>query len=506
MRKGHVMLEKVDLKKTLSKDAYKKALKPLQESLASMDMPMKEVGLPVIILFEGWGTAGKGRVISKLIHNFDPRWYSVVNTQPPTTLELREPTMWRHWLTLPEAGQMSVMDRSWYQEVSILRLEKEIDDITNLRRMNEINNFERGLVDNGYLIIKFFLHISQKEQKARLEKLDGDKNTEWRVTPDDWRRCRQYDRYSRIFDEMLEFTNTSWAPWHVISGMDDNLRTIEVFRIVDEMVRNALQLRREQHAAPKAASNVILPGDYPFVKMPLLKDVDLSKKLEPEKYKKQLKKEQERLSRLHNTIYRKKVPVIVVYEGWDAAGKGGNIRRVADALDPRGYEVVPIASPSREEKNRHYLWRFWRRLPKSGHVAIFDRSWYGRVMVERIEGFCEPEDWQRAYREINDFERQLYDWGAVIVKFWIHIDPDEQLRRFEDRQNTPSKQWKITDEDWRNRKRWPEYEVSVNDMFRYTSTTFAPWHILCGNDKRYARVQALKILNDAIEERLKSKK
>ncbi|MCH3972452.1 MAG: polyphosphate:AMP phosphotransferase [Oscillospiraceae bacterium] len=500
------MLEKVDLKKTISKENYKKQIKPLQESLASLDGPMKVSGLPVIILFEGWGGAGKGSVISRLILNFDPRWFTVVNTQPPTDLERREPTMWRHWLTLPEAGQMSIMDRSWYQEVSILRLEDEIDDLTNLRRMNEINSFERGLTDNGYLIIKFFLHITQKEQKARLEKLDSDKNTEWRVTANDWRRCRQYDKYCDVFDQMLEYTNTPYAPWHVISGMNDEVRTLEVFRTVNDAVHTALKLREEKAAAPQLASSIIQPGQYHFVQMPQLSEIDLSKSLEKEKYKKQLKKEQACLSELHNKIYRKKMPVIIVYEGWDAAGKGGNIKRVSEALDPRGYEVVPIAAPSREEKNRHYLWRFWRKLPRDGHIAIFDRSWYGRVMVERIEGFCSAEDWQRAYREINEFERQLYDWGAVVIKFWLQIDADEQLRRFEERKNTPSKQWKITDEDWRNREKWPQYETAVNEMMQYTSTDFAPWHIVESNDKKYARIKALKIINQSIEDRLNGNK
>lgn len=496
------MLEKANLKKTISKENYKEQVKPLQESLAALDGPMKAAGLPVIILFEGWGGAGKGRVISRLILNFDPRWFTVVNTQPPTELERREPTMWRHWLTLPEAGQMSIMDRSWYQEVSILRLEDEVDDLTNLRHMNEINSFERGLTDNGYLIIKFFLHISQKEQKARLEKLDSDKNTEWRVTPSDWRRCRQYDKYCDAFDQMLEYTNTPYAPWHVVSGMNDEVRTLEVFRIVNDSVQTALKLRQEQAASPRPASSVIQPGQYHFISMPKLADVDLSKSLGNDKYKKQLSKEQAHLAELHNTIYRKKIPVIIAYEGWDAAGKGGNIKRVAEALDPRGYEVVPIAAPTKDERGRHYLWRFWRHLPKDGHVAIFDRTWYGRVMVERIEGFCAAEDWQRAYREINEFERQLYDWGAVILKFWIHIDADEQLKRFEDRQNTPAKQWKTTDEDWRNREKWPQYEIAVNDMLQYTSTDFAPWHIIEGNDKKYARIKTLKLINEAIEARL----
>lgn len=500
------MLEKVNMKETVFKEDYKKRIKPLQASLSALDGPMKAAGLPVIILFEGWGSSGKGRVISRLILNFDPRWFTVVNTQPPTPLERREPVMLRHGLTLPEAGQMSIMDRSWYQEVSILRLEEAVDDLTNLRHMNEINNFERNLTDNGYLIIKFFLHITQKEQKARLEKLDSDKNTEWRVTPDDWRRCRQYDKYYSVFDEMLEYTNTPYAPWHVISGMNDEVRTLAVFRTVNDAVHKALKLHAEKAAVPQTASGAIDPGLYHLLTMPKIQNVDLSPTLKKDKYKKHLKKEQARLSELHNIIYRRKVPVIIVYEGWDAAGKGGNIKRVSEALDPCGYEVVPIAAPSWEEKGRHFLWRFWRHLPKDGHIVIFDRSWYGRVMVERIEGFCTPEDWQRAYREINEFERQLHDWGAVIIKFWLQIDPDEQLRRFEARKNDPTKQWKITDEDWRNRKKWPQYETAANDMLQYTSTDFAPWHIIEADDKKFVRVKTLELINQSIVNRLEKDK
>ena len=500
------MLDQIDLKKTISKEEYKAQIKPLQESLTALDGPIKAAGLPVIILFEGWGAAGKGSVISRLILNFDPRWFTVVNTQPPTALERREPTMWRHWLTLPQAGQMSIMDRSWYQDVSVLRIEEEIDDMTNLRRMNEINSFERNLTDNGYLIVKCFLHITQKEQKARLEKLDGNRDTEWRVTPDDWRHCRQYGKYYEAFDQMLEYTNTPYAPWHVVSGMNDEVRTLEVFRVVQDAVQAALDRKKEKKPAGQAAPGVIQPGKYRFVAMPKLADVDLSKSLDDVKYKKELKKEQKCLADLHNRIYLKKIPVVIVYEGWDAAGKGGNIKRVSEALDPRGYEVVPIAAPNREEKGRHYLWRFWRNLPKDGHIAIFDRSWYGRVMVERIEGFCAEDDWRHAYREINEFERQLYDWGAIVIKFWLQIGQDEQLRRFTDRQNDPAKQWKITDEDWRNREKWPQYETAVNEMMQYTSTDFASWHIIEGNDKKYARVRTLKIINRMIEKRLSEEK
>ena len=230
---------------------------------------------------------------------------------------------------------------------------------------------------------------------------------------------------------------------------------------------------------------------------------DLNQKLTDEEYKEKLDALQDKLSDLHNRLYRKRVPLIIAYEGWDAAGKGGNIKRIAEALDPRGYEVHPISSPEPHEKARHFLWRFWTRLPKDGHVAIFDRTWYGRVMVERIEGFCTENDWKRAYNEINEFEKELDTWGAVLIKFWVHIDKDTQLERFNDRQNTPEKRWKITDEDWRNREKWDVYEEAVNDMIQKTSTRFAPWHILESVDKKYARIRALEIVVEELEKRLK---
>ena len=232
-------------------------------------------------------------------------------------------------------------------------------------------------------------------------------------------------------------------------------------------------------------------------------EVPLDKTMGEKEYREELHILQDKLGRLHNRLYRKQVPVIIVYEGWDAAGKGGNIKRVAGALDPRGYEVLPIASPEPHEKARHYLWRFWKRLPKTGHIAIFDRSWYGRVMVERLEGFCSDNDWQRAYNEMNEFEKELAEWGAVIIKFWVHIDKDTQLARFEERQRTPEKQWKITEEDWRNREKWDAYETAVNEMIQKTSTVYAPWHILESVDKKYARIKALKIVIEELEKALK---
>ena len=293
----------------------------------------------------------------------------------------------------------------------------------------------------------------------------------------------------------MEATSTDWAPWHIIDGNNRGDAACELTALLVSAIENALQ-----NGIPQAQ---VEPREFPLLKSKPLRKIDPNKSIEETEYEIKLKSLQNRLGELHNKLYRKKVPVILAYEGWDAAGKGGNIRRITGALDPRGFEVHPIASPEPHEKARHYLWRFWTRLPKDGHIAIFDRTWYGRVLVERIEGFCTETEWKRAYTEINEFEKELSDWGAVILKFWVHIDKDTQLKRFEERQNTPSKQWKITDEDWRNREKWPAYEEAVDEMLQKTSTEYAPWYVIESNDKKYARIKTLQLLVDALEKALK---
>ena len=300
-----------------------------------------------------------------------------------------------------------------------------------------------------------------------------------------------YEKCLNAFDSYLKETNLPSAPWYIIDAESKKWTELQVLEILTEGIDVAL--------ANNAMAVPILQNVFSMEKMPLLSEIPLDKTIGEDEYKKELKRLQNRLGELHNRLYRKKVPVIIAYEGWDAAGKGGNIKRITGALDPRGYEVHPIASPEPHEKARHYLWRFWTRLPKTGHIAIFDRTWYGRVMVERLEGFCSENDWKRAYNEINEFEKELHDWGAVIIKFWVQIDKDTQLERFNERQNTPQKQWKITDEDWRNREKWDQYEDAVNEMIQKTSTTYAPWHILESVDKRYARIKALKIVIEELE-------
>lgn len=472
-------------------------LKVAREKLSEQQMRVKEHGLPVLVLVEGWGTAGKGYLIGQMIKNIDPRFFKVASMAAPTDEEQRKPFLYRHFINIPEAGKFSFLDSGWMNEVIRERLRGNMDEEYYAKRIDSIKRFERQLTDNGYLVVKLFLHISHKEQQRRIEHLMKEKDTRWRVSGNDEWQNHHYEECMETFDSYLKDTNMPSAPWYVIEAKSKKWTELQALEILTEGIEVAL--------ANNAMAVPILQNVFPMEKMPLLSEIALDKKIDGEEYKIQLKQLQHRLGELHNRLYRKKVPVIIAYEGWDAAGKGGNIKRIAGALDPRGYEVHPIASPEPHEKARHYLWRFWTRLPKTGHIAIFDRTWYGRVMVERLEGFCSENDWKRAYNEINEFEKELSDWGAVIIKFWIQIDKDTQLERFNERANTPEKQWKITDEDWRNREKWDLYEEAVDEMIQKTSTTYAPWHILPSVDKRYARIKALKVVIKELEQALDSR-
>ena len=477
-------------------EEIKQRLKAAEEKLSQQQMKLKEKKLPVLVLIEGWGAAGKGSAIGQIIKNIDPRFFKVFSMpSTPTEEERRRPFLYRFFEKIPEAGKFTFLDSGWMDQIMKERLDGKLDDKAYAQRVDSVKRFERGLTDNGYLVLKFFFHISKKEQESRIEALLSEKDTAWRVSEGDLWQNRHYDKCLEAFDRYLDDTNTPSAPWYIVDSKSKKFAELQVMETLCMGIETALH--NESLAVP------LLQNAFPLIKMPKLRDVPLEgKTLDEEEYKKELKELQAKLGQLHHRLYRKRVPVIIAYEGWDAAGKGGNIKRLTGALDPRGFEVHPIASPEPHEKARHYLWRFWTRLPKDGHIAIFDRTWYGRVMVERLEGFCSENDWQRAYYEMNEFEQELYNWGAVILKFWVQIDKDTQLARFTERQNTPSKQWKITDEDWRNREKWDLYEQAVDEMLQKTSTTYAPWHILESVDKKYARIKALHIVIDALEKAL----
>ena len=510
------MLEKVDLLKKLSKEEYKEKMSQLETKIGQLQRECKALKIPIMIVFEGFGAAGKGLQIGKLIQSMDPRGFHVYPVKNETEEERMHPFLWRFWIKTPEKGRIAIYDGSWYRRVLIDRFEKRTKEKELPEAFHSINSFEEQLTDDGTVIIKLFLDISKKEQKKRFDKLQKNKETAWRVTQGDLERNAKYNEYAAMMEDMLFKTDTDYAPWTIIEATDRRFATVKIYTTVIKAMADQIEKLARQKNRDTAdqetedhmnVSEVAREADKELreLQVSILSKADLSLKYTREEYESKLDKLQKKIEKLHGELYRRRIPVVLGFEGWDAGGKGGAIKRLTAKMDARGYAVNPTASPNDIEKAHHYLWRFWRVMPKAGHVAIFDRTWYGRVMVERIEGFCTKEEWQRAYKEINDMERDLCDAGAIVIKFWMHIDKDEQERRFKERQENPEKQWKITDEDWRNREKWDQYEDAVNEMLLRTSTDYAPWVVVEGNDKYYARVKVLKTVVDAIEERLKEK-
>ena len=504
------MLEKIDLSRKAEKEVYRQAKETYGPRLGLAQRRLKEAGIPVLILFDGMDAAGKGTQINRLIQFLDPRGFDVYASSRVTEDEAMRPFLWRFWTLTPENGRIAVFDRSWYRKVREDRFEGRTAKKELAEAFRDICSFEKQLTDSKAVIIKLFLYISREEQKKRFKKLEESGETAWRVTKEDWKRNEDYDRYLKINEEMLERTDTEYAPWTIIEATDKSYGAMKILKTVMETLEDALAKTAEEERLKeekkKAAETLLKAGENlaenSRYQNGVLSGIDLSKTMTREAYKKEIDRLQKKLELLHSELYRLRIPVVLGFEGWDAGGKGGAIRRLTSHLDPRGYQVCPTAAPNDIEKKHHYLWRFWNHMPKAGHIAIFDRTWYGRVMVERIEGFCREEEWRRAYQEINEMESHLVNAGAVVLKFWLQIDKDEQKRRFEERMRIPEKQWKITDEDWRNREKWDQYELAVNEMLVRTSTTYAPWIVVEGNCKYYARVKVLRTVVEALEKKI----
>jgi polyphosphate:AMP phosphotransferase len=494
------MLELVDLDKKLPKKTFEKVFSNLEPQLGDCQRAIRIAGVPVVIVFEGWDAAGKGTTINHVAQALDPRGFKVHPTVAPTKAERARPWMWRFWNALPAAGNFAIFDRSWYGRVLRDRIEGLVPESQWRQAYEEIAQFERQLADSGVVLVKFWLHISRGEQRRRFKGIRRDPATAWRVGKQERKQHKKYKEWLVAVEEMLQRTDRPNAAWTIVEATQERFVRVKVFETILRAVEAELHRRSEGPKPvrqPMAAAPAGPPGQTT-----ILDRVDLTRSLSREEYEEQLAALEERLFQLEHRLYTAQIPAVIVYEGWDAAGKGGNIRRLTRGLDPRGYEVIPVGVPTAEELAHHYLWRFWRQTPKAGHIAIFDRSWYGRVLVERVEGLCPEPEWRRAFTEINEFEHQLVDFGTVVAKFWLHIDQEEQLRRFQDRRGNAHKQWKITEEDWRNREKWDQYSVAVVEMLERTSTTYAPWTILEANCKLYARVKALRTVADALERAL----
>jgi polyphosphate:AMP phosphotransferase len=488
------MLDKLDLDAAIGKRAFQRARPQLEMRLATLQREARAAGVPVVVLFEGWGAAGKGTLINDLILPLDPRGFVVHSMGPPDLVQERQPFLCRFWPHTPARGRIALFDRGWYRYLLEKRVRGELKKKGFRRAAEDIVAFERQLHADGAVIVKFFLHISRKEQRQRFRRLADDPATAWRVTGRDRYQNRHYHAFAERAEELLTQTHNPVAPWTLVAAHDRRHAALTVFRTVIAALEKGLAAAVAPVAAPPPAQ----PARRRRAAS-VLAGTDLMQRVTRPVYERELKVLQERVRVLQFRAYRERLPVAILFEGWDAAGKGGAVRRLVQRLDPRGYEVVPVAAPDATEKAHHYLWRFWKRLPRPGHLTVFDRSWYGRVLVERVEGFCTPAEWGRAYDEINEMERHLAGNGMVLVKFWLHISPDEQLRRFRERERLEWKRWKITEEDWRNRAKWDAYAAAVDEMLLRTSTPPAPWTVVAADSKLFARLKVLNTVAAAIQ-------
>lgn len=492
------MLSQIKLDKSLDKKTYKQDMDVLEDKLSALQQTIRNLRIPVIILFEGWGAAGKGTYISRVVYALDPRYFNVYTMDKINEDNRMRPFLWSYWTHTPAGGRITILDKSWHRVVLPDSRDKWRLKQTELSGFyHDVNAFEKQLTDGGTLIIKLFLHIGQDEQRKRFRDLEKHPDTAWRVDNNDWSQNRNYEHALKQFEKMLKMTETTENPWHIIEANDKKYAITKIYRTIIKRIEAFVET--VQH---RQIESSVQTAPHEFEGPRILRHTPPDRTVEDETYKKELSILQKRMDMLGHKLYAKRRSVVIVYEGWDAAGKGGNIKRLTEELDPRCYEVVPVGAPTVEELAHHYLWRFYNNLPKDGHFTIYDRSWYGRVLVERVEQLTPEADWRRAYREINDMEAHLFHHGTIIFKFWLHIDKDEQLRRFKARQENPLKQHKITEEDWRNREKWDLYEDAVDEMMAETSTPQAPWTVIESNSKRYARLKALQTVTQSLDETL----
>ncbi|RME35040.1 MAG: polyphosphate:AMP phosphotransferase [Gammaproteobacteria bacterium] len=494
------MFEVAELGHTISKKEYEEQVAQLRVDLLEAQQDLKDADFPVIILVSGVDGGGKGNAINLLNEWMDPRYIRTHAFGPRTEEERLRPHSWRYWMALPPKGRTGVFVGSWYSEPISKRMKGDLDTAGLDAALIQINGLEKQLTDDGALIVKCWLHLSRERQKKRIKRLLKDPENAWRVSRHDLKNLKHYDEFICVAERVLRETSTAEAPWMIIDGSNNRYSALTVGRYVHAQIRQHLEERKLERRHRRKLPQVVTGQE-----IALLDALDLSLRLNKKDYRHQLALLQGRLNRLSRKQVSAGRSLTVVFEGWDAAGKGGCIRRITHALDARFYQVIPIAAPTDEEKAHHYLWRFWRHIPRDGRTTIYDRSWYGRVLVERIEGFAREDEWMRAYTEINQFEEELSSHGIIILKFWLHISKEEQLRRFKEREQIPYKRFKITEEDYRNREKWDDYSMAVNDMVTRTSSEFAPWHLIEAEDKRYARVKVLRTIVERLERELDAK-
>ncbi len=499
------MFETAELGRKVSKEEFRKAEPELRTDLVMLQQELRSADFPVLVLFSGVDGAGKGETVNLLNEWMDPRWMDTCAYGALSDEERERPPFWRYWRDLPPRGTVGLFLSAWYSRPLVDRVYGRLEETGFNRQLDRILGFEKLLADDGALILKFWMHLGRDAQRRRLEALEADELQSWRVTPLDWEHFEMYDDFVRVAEHLIMRTSQPHAPWKIVEGEDARYRSLTVATILRDAIRRRLSERRtiaDVGAAAEPDETVMADALRSARRKTVLDRLDMNLEVSGKAYKERLPVAQARLNTLYRAARDGGRSMVLVFEGWDAAGKGGAIRRTTAAMDARDYRVIPIAAPTDEENARNYLWRFWRHLGRAGRVTIYDRSWYGRVLVERVEGFAAEAEWRRAYTEINDFERQLTEAGIVLVKFWMHITPEEQLSRFEKRRTIPFKAWKLTDEDWRNREKWDLYAQAVHEMVERTSTVIAPWHLIEANSKKFARLKVIDTICETLEARL----
>ncbi len=490
-RLENINYENIDLKIEIDR---------LEEQIKFLQLELIKKEIPVVVIVDGYAVSGKGNLIGEIVKPLDPRYFKVITINNKNEKRSKRPFLYTFAINEPAKSNITIFDRSWHRR-ALQELEEELgesfyEDKEELKNFFELsNNYEKQLIDNGTIVAKIFIEISKDTQKERLKEISENEFESWRITKGDFTQNKNYEKYKKAFSNVLDLTSVH-SPWYIISGDKKKIAKYEAFTYLVDLLSSALANN------VKPSSREITFGTENHIN---IKNLYFNGDVDVQNYKKELKNLQSRFRAVQHTLYSRRKSLVLVYEGQDASGKGGNIKRVTEQLDPRGYEVFSISAPTKIELSHNHMWRFWKKLPKDGHVAIFDRSWYGRVLVERIEGFCSEDAWKRAYDEINDVEEHISNHGTYIYKFFLEISKDEQLARFKDRQINPMKHHKITDEDWRNRERWNEYEVAFSDMFKYTTTENSKWHIISADNKKYARLAVLKILVEDLEDKLNLK-
>lgn len=488
------MFEAAELGRKVSKEEFERRVDGLRAELISAQRALAGSPLRLLLLIGGVEGAGKTELARRFLGWLDPRGLAVDSFHLGSDEEEERPAYWRFWRKLPPAGRGAVFVGSWYTRPIVARAFGRIGKGAFDQALDRAVAFETMLAREDTALVKLWLHLSRKAQRRRFEELESDPDTSWRVTKEDWRFARRYERFREASERALARTSTAEAPWTVVESEDARYRDLTAGAALLRGLKEALE--RAGRPAPPRRPDAPRPP-----KVSLLTELDLTAKAGPD-YEKKFRKRAARLGRLFRRLRPRRRSLICVFEGVDAAGKGGAIRRLLDALDVRNARVMTVAAPTDEEKAHPYLWRFWRQLPRLGQATIYDRSWYGRLLVERVEGFCAPADWKRAYGEIAAFEEELSEAGVIVCKFWLQISPREQLRRFKDRVETPFKQHKITPDDWRNREKWDAYQAAALDMIERTSTPYAPWMLVPAEDKRYARLKVLKAVADRLDDEL----